>query len=363
VTVDPPHVTLSGDVLNPFSLRVDELARMLNFELVDHPVYDGGELQWFDDEVHGTGMLAFLSRREDRRIDYYLQMGLRVDRGAYEIGGGIGSWTEIDFETARLRVANDGIDAEVRFTDRDGRSVEVRVDDRDGRQRHPAGLLAPVSAAIERPTSLLLVWMPRFDLVRSTGAPPIIRIDGADVATGRLPARRLHRRNLIKYAAPVVTVELNRTRDRALNTAAGVQQVWPGPDGGVSAITAQQAGHRARLLLDPAMPDPAGLADGSTATGRWHVEIDRARLTGGSWSITRIGDDLTVEQDVDERWKPGRLPWLMRLVTTVVPVFRRWPTTYRWRADIHLGAEPTMTARWERTGSDLGSSYRRASRS
>ena len=27
---------------------------MLNFELADHPVYDGGELQWFDDEDHGT---------------------------------------------------------------------------------------------------------------------------------------------------------------------------------------------------------------------------------------------------------------------------------------------------------------------
>lgn len=69
MSVDPSRVVLRGDPLCPFSLRVDELACMLNVEFVDHPVYDGGELQWFDDAVHGTGMLVFLSRREDRRID------------------------------------------------------------------------------------------------------------------------------------------------------------------------------------------------------------------------------------------------------------------------------------------------------
>ena len=333
---------------------------MLNFELVDHPVYDGAELQWFDDQVHGTGMLAFLSRRGSGRVDYYLQSGLRLERSGYEIGGGIGSWTEIDFEVARLSVADDGVAAEVRFTDLDGRAVEVRVDDRDGRLRHPAGLLAPVSAAIERPTSLLLVWMPRFDLVRTTGTPPVIRIDGADVSPGRLPARRLHRRHLIKYAAPLVSVELNRTsHDGTPPAAAADQRVRLDRDGRVREVSAERAGHRARLLLDPALPDLAGLANGSTASGRWHVEVDEVRLTGGSWSAARAGDDVTVGLDVDERWSPGRLPWLMRLVTTVVPVFRRWPTTYRWRADVHLGAEPTITAGWERTDGDRGGGYRR----
>jgi hypothetical protein len=50
----------------------------------------------------------------------------------------------------------------------------------------------------------------------------------------------------------------------------------------------------------------------------------------------------------------------MRLVTTVVPVFRRWPTTYCWHADVHLGAAPTMSSRWERTAAGGGDAYRRA---
>lgn len=342
----------------PFSLRVDELACMLNFELANHPVYDGGELQWFDDPVHGTGMLAFLSRRESGLVDYYLQQGLRIDRSGYEIGAGIGRWGEADFRVARLGVSATGVDAEVSFTDVDGRLVEVRVDDRDHRPRRPAGLLAPVSAGIVRPVSLLLVWMPRFDLVRATGATPSVRIDGLAVSTGRLPGLPLHRRHLIKYAAPVVTVELNHPSSVSWPVLEGQQVVVD--QAGVREIVAEHAGHRARLVLDPGVPDLAEMVDGASASGRWQIAIDRVRLTGGPWSVTRTGDDASVELDVDERWRPGRLPWLMRLVTTVVPVFRRWPTTYRWRADVHLGPRPTLTGRWERTGSERGDGYRRA---
>jgi hypothetical protein len=359
VATVPVPLTRPGPLLRPISLRISELACMLNFELADHPVYDGGEVQWFDDEVHGTGMLVFLSRRGSRQVDYYLQSGLRVDRAGYEIGGGTGSWTEVGFEVARLAVADDGVDAEVRFTDVDGRAIEIRVDDRDGRPRRPAGLLAPVSDGIERPVSLLLVWMPRFDLVQVTGAPPVIRIDGVDAPIGRLPGQRLHRRHLVKYAAPVVTVEVNADRDGLL-TDEGAGRIRVDEVGGIQEVGAEHAGHQARLRLAPAMPDLPAMDDGASAAGRWRIDVDEVRLTGGTWSTARDRDEVTVAMDVDERWTPGRLPWLMRVVTTVVPVFRRWPTTYRWRAQVRLGAVPTLTARWERTGTERGRGYRRA---
>jgi hypothetical protein len=358
MTVGAAHDDRAAAGSCPFSLRVGEVACMLNFELADHPVYDGGELQWLDDDTHGTGMLVFLSRRDSGLVDYYLQPGLRVTRSVYTLGAGIGSWTAITFDVARLIVTDVGVDAEVRFTDVDGRLIEVRVDDRGQRRRRPAGLLAPVSAGIERPVSMLLVWMPRFDLVHASAAPPIVRIDGVDASTGRLPGMRLHRRHLIKYAAPVVTVEINRHQDE-VSVASTAHPPRRDP-AGVREIVAEHRRHRARLLLDPALPDLASLADGTSASGRWHVEVDRTRLTGGTWSTTRTGDDVAVAMDVDERWRPGRLPWLMRLVTTVVPVFRRWPTTYRWRAEVRLGEPAAVAGRWERTGGDRGDGYRRA---
>lgn len=345
--------------LYPFSLRVDEFACMLNFEFADHEVYDGAELQWFDDAEHGTGMLAFLSRRDGRIVDYYVERGLRPNRDSYEIAGGTGSWSEIDFDVATLVVADDGVAVDVRFTDLDGRSIEICVSDRDGKQRRSGGLLAPVGAGVEHPASLLLVWMPRFDLVRAT-TQPVIRIDGIDAPTGRLPGRRLHRRHLIKYAAPVVTVEFNRCAAGEVPVALTAAQREFGSPDGLGEIAVKHAGHRAVLRLDPNFPDVRALADGVRSTGRWHLAVDRARLTGGRWSAERTGVRIEVALDVDERWKPGRLPWLMRIVTTVVPVFRRWPTTYRWRAEVLLATQPAMTGLWERTTTDGARSYRRA---
>lgn len=353
MTSELSSVEASSGLACPFTLRVDQVAAMLNMEFPDHPIYDGVELQWFDDEDHGTGMLAFLSRRGSKQVDYYAQPGLRLDPGAYEIGGGIRSWNELDFDVARLRVEADGVDAEVRFTDVEGRPVELRIDDRDGRPRQPAGLLAPVSANVQRPVSLMLVWMPRFDLARATDTRPVVRIDGEDVAFGRLPGARLHGRHLIKYAAPLVVAELNRTGD-ALADGAGGGEVFRDVAGRVRQVVARRAGHRVELRLDPPLPDLGGLADRSTTAGRWHVEVDGNRLTGGTWSAAREGGDVRVGMDVDERWVPGPLPPLMRIVTSVVPVFRRWPPTYRWRGRLRLGPEPALDARWERTGEGKG---------
>ena len=81
----------------PFSLRIDLLDKMLNFEIADDPTYQGLEIQAFDDAQHGSGVAVFLSRREDGRNDVYRQPGLNLDPHMYEIGSGLGAWTECDF--------------------------------------------------------------------------------------------------------------------------------------------------------------------------------------------------------------------------------------------------------------------------
>ena len=122
----------------PPLLRADTCAAMLNFEIADHAVYDGFEVQWFDDAVHGTGMLALLGRRDSHMFDYYAQRGLRLDPADYQIGAGTGAWVETDIADAVLEVFDDGVHAAALFTDVDGRRIEMRIDDRDGRRRRRA---------------------------------------------------------------------------------------------------------------------------------------------------------------------------------------------------------------------------------
>ena len=49
----------------------------------------------------------------------------------------------------------------------------------------------------------------------------------------------------------------------------------------------------------------------------------------------------------------------MTAVTRIAPVFRRWPTTYRWSGTLILGDRPTLSSWWERKGVQRDESYQR----
>lgn len=342
----------------PPVLRVGLIGAMLNFEIAEHPVYDGLEFQWYDDAAHGRGMLALLTRRDSRLVDCYRQRGLRLDPADFQIGAGTGVWAETDFADARLEVRDDGVHAAAELTDADGRRVEVRVDDRDGQSRRRGGLLAPVGAAIEDPTSLFLVWLPEFDLVRIGGREPILRIDDGDPTVGQLPGARWHRRRLIKYAAPMMTIEVLPDSREASKIDDPVHQSSRCSFQRGVAECATPDGHVARVEFDPPFPDLSALTDGIPRAGQWSVSADGGRLTGGRWFAEERGDRVHAGLDVTERWKPRNLPLLMRAVTTVVPVFRRWPTTYQLRASI--GPKGETTTGWRRTNAAGADAYRRA---
>jgi hypothetical protein len=370
-----PSDVIAGDppLLFPFALDVSPMAAMLNAELADHPVYDGFEVQWFDDEVHGRGVLVFLQRGESRIVDYYLDPDLRIDRASYHIGGGTGRWVECEeLRSAVLEVTDLGVHADVRFTDVDGREVEIRVDDRLAGRRRPGVLLAPVGVGIAHPVSLLLVYLHGFDLVRRVSPDPLVRIDGRIVSTGTLPGAIVHRRHLIKYAGPLAVADLCRAVDGPLASVAPDDSGDVRLDAtgrAVTGVRVRSGPARAELVLEPPLPSLTDLPVGQLRTGLWHVNVDGVSLTGGTWKALRRPDRVELGLDVTRPWEPPRgLPWLFALVTRVMPDFRRWPTTYRWRAEATLpdpatGAPAHLSSRWERTDEDLGGRYRRATRS
>ena len=293
-------------VLCPFDLTVDVIDRMLNFEIADDPVYTGLEMQAFDDPEYGRGVLAFLTRRDDGRAYVYRQPGLRLDPKEFQVGRGLGRWVEATLDPARLDITDHGVDAALRFRDDAGHDIEVRIDDRGGRRRRPARLLAPFGAEVEDPTSLLLAYMRRFDLLHRPGREFRVLIDGRAVRTGSLPGGWLFRRRLVKYAADIVVVRLNQATDGPLTA---LDPSRPGAvefddRSGIAGVTAQRGGHRVRLDLCPALPDLAGLEPrnrsqrrvgslGRRTADRWNLVHTTLRRTRRS----RHGRDAGVAAD------------------------------------------------------------------
>jgi hypothetical protein len=328
----------------PLALEAESVGGMLNFEIHDHPMYSGLEIQVFDDEEHGTGKLIFLSRTDDGTTDVYLEPGLRLDPAGYAIGGGLGLWKETIFDPDRVVLAPNCLDVDIGLVDRADRSIRIRaVDEKSSRERRTAPFLAPMGAAIQSPNRLPLVWMGRFDLLRRRSRFEVT-IDDDPIEIGRLPGAALHRRRLVKYASDLFVVSVNPSYEGQLEEVI------------IDDVANDSEGHRAYLQVDRGIALD-GLPSGEETSGTWRLWIDGTDLVRGRWSAYRVDFVVTLGMEVDRGWHPKGLPPFMNLVTTVVPVFRRWPTTYRWWAEIDLDRR-WMTSRWERTPDGDDRAYR-----
>jgi hypothetical protein len=202
------------------------------------------------------------------------------------------------------------------------------------------------------------------DLVRRTGRVFDLNIDGRTITTGRLPGAWLHRRRLVKYTAHPTVVVVNRAHEGPIGAAVGTRalgdvEVAAGRTG-IAGLRVGGDGHTTQLALEPALPDLARLAPGASMAGAWRLTVDHGpALVAGTWTAGRTGYCVELVLDVTRGWSPRGLPPLMAAVTRVAPVFRTWPTTYRWTATVTLGDHPTLRSHWERKGDWRDHSYRR----
>lgn len=323
------------------SLAIDPRARLLLFDIADDPAYAAVEIQVFDDDVHGRGVLVLLARH-DGKVDVYRQHALRVDPGSFSIGRGLGEWREAAIDPARFEVFDDGVVVDVALEDAAGRPIEVRIDDRDGATRTHSTLLAPVSSGVESPQHLLVVLLREFDLVRTSGMAPRLSIGGVSRTMTALPGPGwIHHRRFIRYSeAPVIA-----TMSPAIDGPVEVDSLGP-----VERLVATSDAASAAVRFDPPLPDLRTLVDGVTTQGAWDLTVgDEAGLFGGTWTTLRAGDTVRVTMAVTRPWRPRGLPLSLRMVTTVAKVFRAWPMTYAWTAVVDLAATPpTATTAWSR---------------
>ncbi len=344
-------------VVLPFRVGVDPMEKLLVATFKGDPEFEGIEPQVFDDTGNGKGMRV-LRYRKDGRVDVYWQSGVQVDRSAFVVGAGIGDFVETTIKPARFEITARGVDLDVAFTDVRDRKISLRIrEDAPGKRGFP--LLAPVGADIEKPLQLFLVYMSDIDLVRRAGTLVEGRIGDRALRPASLPILLRGRRVLfIRYVARPVIGTLNPPMSRPLIVGLPVpgsveidgMSIVADRDGNVTRISTGQESRRVEVDFLPGFPNLLCLPTNGSASGRWSIRIAGIPITGGSYRVLRERGRVAVELDVIEHWKPSGLPLSMEIFTRVVRKFRTWPSTYRWRGAVDLGAAPTMSGMWERIG-------------
>jgi len=342
-------------LLLPLRVGHDPMEKLLVATFKGDPEFEGIEPQVFDDPVNGKGMRV-LRYRKDGKVDVYWQPGVHVDRSAFVIGAGIGDFAEAVIDPARFEITTRGVNLHVAFTDTQRRNIELRIrEDAPGKKGFP--FLAPVGANIEKPLQLFLVYMPDIDFVRRAGSLVNGRIGDRHLRPASLPIL-LHGRRvwLIRYVASPVIGTLNPPSSRPLIVELPVpgsvdidgMSVVADGNGSVTRLSSGQDPSRVEVDCVPGFPNLLDLQDEGSTSGRWSIQIAGVLITGGSYRASREDGRIAVELDVTERWKPSGLPLSVEIFTRVARMFRTWPSTYRWRGVVELGAAPTMSGVWER---------------
>jgi hypothetical protein len=98
---------------------------LINFEQDADRIYVGFEPQFFDDTIHGRGLLV-LGWRVDGRVDVFHDPVLRLDPETYGIAGkGLHAMVERSFAAARFELGATGAQVDIGFEDLEGRHVRL----------------------------------------------------------------------------------------------------------------------------------------------------------------------------------------------------------------------------------------------
>jgi hypothetical protein len=350
-----------AQVHSPFRFQIDPLQRLalINIEKDPDPVYLGFEPQVFDCPHPGRGLLVIAYRR-DGRVDVYHQPALNPDPAAYAVTGrGLHRLVPTPLEGAHFTVHPTGLEVYFAFTDLLGRPIRVELAEDLSRPRRCFSLLAPLGSSTENPPSLPLFFLREFGFFRRRGSQARVEIAGRShrldslpvpVAGQRVYFTRYTTDPLILHFCPNYTGPLEPLPGAALSGA-------PSPDGEIYTLTerdgrpavehmrAEHANypgrpHRVDLAFAPAFPEVTCLADGERREGAFEIQAGpESGKVSGVYAVWREGDVVRARLHPSGGWQHQEKLRSVRFIYAVAKVFRTWPATYEWNAEIRRGPD------------------------
>ena len=354
---------MSEDVTapSPFALELSPLRGLLIIDLADDPTYRTLEPQLLDG-ADGVG-LTLLAYRHDGRVELYAETHLQVDPSGYDgLGQGLAGIQRTAFEPARFELTDDGLKLDIAFSAPNGRRIELHLHEHlEGRRDH-FPLLAPVGGAFDAPAFFPFLWLPTMSFVPVRGTEVTLRVDGQPRAISRLPLPIGGRRCLMaRYDLDAMVCQLNPSwATDPSQTPVGATGSSPNDgrdivdvDGepSLAGLRVGRGAHSCAVRLDPPVPDPLRVPPTAGLQGSVQLQADGTPELQGRYELACTTDRVTLIIDRIGPWRTRRRRPLLGILFRL-PIFRRWPTTYRWEATLDLTAspEPAWSSRWSRSG-------------
>jgi hypothetical protein len=352
-------------IINPFEIAIEPMERLLLINIENDPdsLYTGFEPQVFDDEKTGTGMLV-IAWRVDGKVDVYHQPTLTLDPSGYDIAGkGLENMVSRNMEGGFFEVNERGAQADVSFKDIEGRLIELKLAEKSNRTRKPFGLLAPMGVAAENPSALPLILLHDFYFVRRANSELSVTINGHSHTPDNLPLPiDFSRMTFARYCPDPLIAKLNPAYDGVLSAISfnddlaiqnddhTIELVMNRNMPEIRSISRNHKQHTLSLTFDPAFPN-LEIFSGEAAEGRFEISGDPSTgFIRGVYRVTQTDGRLVIEMVPSGGWIPNENKLSVRILYRVVPMFRSWPTTYRWTASLNKDESGVMkmNSSWER---------------
>lgn len=358
----------SCNVIFPFSLVVDPMERLLiiNFTKDPDSIYIGFEPQVFHDDIHGSGHLI-IGWRTDKKVDVYHQKSLRLDSSQYCIAGsGLNKMIPVDMNNATFEITETGIQAQYMFEDIHGRNIEIVIHENNPKTRKPFGLLAPMGDAVANPSSLPLILLHDFYFVRKKQTHFYISIDNKIHIPDELPMPiDGQKMTFTRYSSKPIIARFNNEFHGYLNgfdVNIGqnilvhddmiLELEWFNEQAFIKSMRIKNNIHPITITFFPSFPNLNDLQSNTLLRGTFHISGHESIGSISGKYILQSVDNVFKITVLPINWKPRTTKLSTWFLFTAGKVFRKWPSTYQWNAELKKSPEGVwyMYSQWIRTG-------------
>lgn len=353
----------------PFHIDIDPMERLLlvNFEKDPDAVYLGFEPQFFNDSVIGTGHLI-IGWRTDRKTDLYHEPSLKLDPTKYSItGAGLNQMIEVKMDVASFEINHFGAQVNYAFKDILGRAIKIKISERNNSKRKPFGILAPMGDAALNPFSMPLVFLHDFYFVRQKDSEINVSIDSRTHKIDELPMRLdFQKMTFIRYSPkPLIAtfnpafdgllqeLEIDKGQKIAENKNSTFELEWSNEQPFVKSMEVKNQIHPLKISLNPSLPCLNSIGENQKHFGEFHISgHPSVGSVSGSFIVKSGINSVSIKLNPHKGWKPTYTKFSTWFLFNVSKIFKKWPTTYQWKADLAKNDDGKwyMRSNWKRTG-------------